>query len=53
MAAAIKFYGNALYDAGSSGVGFYGSSGFGSTVGVSAWQGRTFICSPNGATQGP
>ena len=36
-----------------SGLGFYGSSGFGASVAVSAYQGKTFLTSPDGLTQGP
>ena len=36
-----------------SGLGFYGASGFGASVAVSAYQGKTFLTSPDGLTQGP
>ncbi len=36
-----------------SGLGFYGDSGFGASVAVSAYQGTTFMASPDGTTQGP
>ena len=36
-----------------SGLGFYGNSGFGASVAVSAYQGKTFLTSPDGLTQGP
>lgn len=36
-----------------SGLGFYGDNGFGASVSVGAYQGRTFITSSAGTTQGP
>lgn len=36
-----------------SGLGLFGSSGFGASVQVGAWQGRTFITDSTGANQGP
>jgi hypothetical protein len=36
-----------------SGLGFYGSSGFGASVAVGAYQGSTFVTDGTGATQGP
>ena len=36
-----------------SGLGFYGSPGFGASVAVSAWQGTTFITDATGTLQGP
>lgn len=36
-----------------SGVGFYGDSGFGASVSVASWQGRSFITNGAGSYQGP
>lgn len=36
-----------------SGLGFYGSAGFGASVQVGSWQGRTFITDGTGSNQGP
>jgi hypothetical protein len=36
-----------------SGLGFYGTPGFGASVGVGTYQGRTFITDATGAIQGP
>lgn len=36
-----------------SGLGFFGSAGFGNSVAVAAWQGSTYITDGNGITQGP
>lgn len=55
MAAAINFYGGENYlidtDQG-SGVSFFGSSGFGASIQVGEWNGRTFISNSNGTSQG-
>jgi hypothetical protein len=42
-----------IADLSGSGLGFYGDSGFGASVKVSFWQGRTFITNGSGTTQGP
>ena len=36
----------------SSGLGFFGTNGFGYSVQVGAWQDRTYICSSDGQSQG-
>jgi hypothetical protein len=36
-----------------SGIGFYGDDGFGTSVRVSEWQGRTFITDSTGTAEGP
>lgn len=36
-----------------SGLGFYGAGGFGASVAVGEWQGRTFITNSAGTVQGP
>lgn len=36
-----------------SGLGFYGDGGFGESVSVGSYQGRTFITNSNGTAQGP
>jgi hypothetical protein len=55
--AAIDFYINAGSDfnlmLGGSGLGFYGSTGFGASVEVASYQGRTFVTDGNGVIQGP
>jgi len=38
---------------GLSGLGFFGSNGFGASVAVGAWQGRTYVTDGNGTVQGP
>lgn len=56
MVAAINFLagdGLAIQDLSGSGLGFYGDSGFGASVSVGAWQGRTFITNGAGTSQGP
>ena len=56
MAAAINFYAGTDFNIQSltgSGLGFYGSSGFGASVEVGAWQGRTYITNAAGTSQGP
>lgn len=40
-------------DLSGSGLGFYGSNGFGASVQVGSFQGRTFITNGAGTTQGP
>lgn len=54
MAVSIGFLAgtNAIADLSGSGLGFYGSSGFGASVTVGQWQGRTFITDSAGALQG-
>ena len=42
-----------INDLAGSGLGFYGAAGFGASVAVGAWQGRTFITDSTGALQGP
>lgn len=49
--AAFSFLG-AGYSLGSSGVGFYGDSAFGSSVAVGAYQGRTFMTNSVGTQEG-
>jgi hypothetical protein len=55
--AAITFYGDSAgpfnIDLQGSGLGFYGSGGFGASVAVAAWQDNTYITDGNGAIQGP
>lgn len=56
MAAAINFYAGenfAIQSLSGSGLGFYGDDGFGASVRVGEWQGRTFITNGTGTTQGP
>ncbi len=36
-----------------SGLGFFGSAGFGASVPVGTWQSRTFVTDGNGVVQGP
>ncbi len=42
-----------INDMSGSGLGFFGSAGFGASVQVGFWQGRTYITDGNGTTQGP
>jgi hypothetical protein len=42
-----------INDMAGSGLGFYGDSGFGASVRVGEYQGRTFITNGAGSTQGP
>lgn len=42
-----------IADLSGSGLGFYGSDGFGASVAVSEFQGRTFITNSAGTSQGP
>jgi len=56
MPAAIRFLAGenfTIADLSGSGLGFYGDAGFGASVRVGEWQGRTFITNANGTTQGP
>ena len=52
--ATISFYAGdaSLENILSSGIGFYGSSGFGSSVAVGSYQDETYITDSNGATNG-
>ncbi len=55
MAPTIKFLAGqsfAIQDMAGSGLGFFGVAGFGASVQVGAWQGRTFITNGTGTTQG-
>jgi len=55
--ASIDFYINTGSDfnllGGGSGLGFYGDGGFGYSVQVGAYQGRTYVTDGNGVTMGP
>jgi hypothetical protein len=51
MAESIDFYSNTVA-IGGSGIGFYGSSGFGSSVAVGEYQTSTYITNDNGTVQG-
>jgi hypothetical protein len=55
--ASLDFYINTGTDfsitSGPSGLGFFGNAGFGASVAVGAWQGRTFVTDGNGTVQGP
>jgi hypothetical protein len=42
-----------INDLAGSGLGFYGAAGFGASVAVATYQGRTFITDATGALQGP
>jgi hypothetical protein len=56
MAPTIGFYAGTDFnvnDLAGSGLGFFGDSGFGASVQVGQWQGRTFITNGNGTVQGP
>ncbi len=56
MSASIKFLagnGFAIDDLSGSGLGFYGDAGFGASVRVGDYQGRTYVTSADGASQGP
>lgn len=50
--ATIKFYTDGNLIGGGSGLGFYGDAGFGASVPVSSYQGRTFITNSAGTSQG-
>lgn len=55
--ASIDYYINTGIDfnimTATSGLGFFGSSGFGASVPVGTWQSRTFVTDGNGVVQGP
>lgn len=51
--ATISFYTNNQPISNGSGLGFYSSDGFGGSVLVGAYQGRTFITNGAGTSQGP
>jgi hypothetical protein len=56
MPVAIQFLagqGFQIADLAGSGLGFYGDAGFGASVRVGEYQGRTFITNSNGTTHGP
>lgn len=56
MAAEIAFFAGediALVNLANSGLGFYGNGGFGASVQVGEWQGRTFITNAAGTAEGP
>lgn len=44
---------NQEFGAAGSGLGFFGAGGFGASVQVGAYQGRTFVCNGAGTQQGP
>lgn len=55
MAPAITFFAGENFSVNNlagSGLGFYGSDGFGTSVDVGSWQGRTFITDATGAVEG-
>jgi len=55
--ASIDFYieagGDFNVDTAGSGLGFYGSAGFGTSVAVNEWQETTYVTDGNGLLQGP
>ena len=51
MAESIDFYSNNIA-IGASGIGFFGSAGFGSSVAVGEYQSSTYITNSNGTIQG-
>lgn len=56
MSAAINFFAGqdfTIDNLSGSGLGFYGDGGFGASVSVGAYQGRTFITNSAGTSQGP
>jgi hypothetical protein len=57
MAATIQFlaggYGFPINNLNNSGLGFFGSAGFGNSVAVNAYQGSTYITDGAGVNQGP
>jgi hypothetical protein len=53
MSAALRFFTAGNEIVGGSGEGFYGDAGFGASVPVGSYQGRTFITSPDGTSLGP
>lgn len=46
-------YGLPINNLNNSGLGFFGSAGFGQSVPVNAWQGTTYVTDSNGVSQGP
>ncbi len=42
-----------IQDLAGSGLGYFGDAGFGASIPVGSWQGRTFVTNGNGTTQGP
>lgn len=55
MAAELKFFAGAsqIQDLAGSGLGFYGDDGFGASVSVGSYQGRTYVTNGAGTTLGP
>lgn len=56
MAPSISFFAgqdDQIQDLAGSGLGFFGGAGFGASVAVNDWQGRTFITNGAGSAQGP
>ena len=52
--ATLRFYANETNEIPSgSGMGFYGSAGFGSSVSVGSYQGTTFVTNSAGTSRGP
>lgn len=54
--ATIEFWageGSQISNLSASGLGFYGDNGFGYSVAVGSWQGRTYITDSTGTSQGP
>jgi hypothetical protein len=49
----IQFFANGNEIVSGSGLGFFGAGGFGASVSVGAYQGRSFVCAPDGTTAGP
>ena len=51
----VSFYGGSvsLVDVSTSGFGFFGSGGFGTSVNVGEYQDKTFVTNGSGTTQGP
>lgn len=52
MTASLDFYADGFKINPGSGLGFYGDSGFGYTIPVGEWNGRTFITNSNGTLDG-
>lgn len=55
MAALISFYageGNSIANLSSSGIGFYGDGGFGYSIPIGSYNGRSFITDSTGTSQG-
>src|ERR1022692_4828019 len=46
-------YGFPINNLSNSGLGFFGSAGFGNSVAVGAYQGSTYVTDGNGVNQGP